>query len=97
MTALALVEGDARPTLRVLDGGLAPKRGRPSAADDYRLEMAARRSEEQAMDSAMEPLMARLELIARQAGPVLWRTVAEVVHLQARHARRWSEDPESAA
>lgn len=94
MTSLAVVEQRAR--LQVIEGGLSPKRGRPSAADDFRLEMAARRQEEAQMDADMAPLLNRLELIARQAGPVLWRTVAEVVHIQTRHARRWSGEGDAA-
>ncbi|MBX3031901.1 MAG: hypothetical protein KF809_17275 [Chloroflexi bacterium] len=92
MTALAAV---SRPPLTVIEGGR--KRGRPSKADDAVLELAMRASEEQAMDVAMAPLLDRLEVIARHAGPSMWRTVAEVVHIQTRHARRWQDEGGRAA
>lgn len=91
MTAdLALVS--SHPILTVIDGGLSPKRGRPSLADDHRLEMAMRQDEEREMSEALVPLMRRLAYTAREGGPTTFRTVAAIQYLLDRHARRWAPE-----
>lgn len=81
--------------LTVIEGG-RPKRGRPSKADEATLELAARRSEEQAMDDQLFPLMQQAKLIARRQGSAEFRVIATIEALLTRHARRWA-DPEGEA
>lgn len=71
-----------------------PRMGRPSKADDLRMEFAARADEEQQMADAIRPLVRRLRLMAD--GPVAVATVAAIDAALERHARRWTTPPEAA-
>lgn len=83
--------------LTVIEGG-RPKRGRPSKADEATLELAARRSEEQAMADLLFPLLQKAKLAARHHGRTEFEVVAAIDHLLTRHARRWAdEEPERVA
>lgn len=74
-----------------------PKRGRPSKADEAVLELAARRSEEQAAAVAVEPLLRRMELVAHEFGPTGWQTYAALAQWHRRHGARWADDDGAAA
>lgn len=76
---------------------LRPKRGRPSKADEASLELAMRRSEEQAASEAVGPLLRRMELVAHEFGPTAWQTYAALAQWHRRHAARWAEDEGRAA
>ena len=72
-----------------------PRMGRPTKADDLRLEFAARQQEEQEMADAIAPLIRRARLMA--TGPTALATVAAIDAALARHARRWApQSPEAA-
>lgn len=74
------------------------KRGRPSKEDEATLELAMRRSEEQAASEAAGPLLRRMELVAHEVGPVAWQVYAALAQWHCRHARRWADEtPEPAA
>ena len=88
MTALA------EPTLAPV---IPIKRGRPSKADEATLELAARRSEEQAAAIAVAPLLRRMELVAHESGPTAWQTYMALAQWHRRHAARWTEDEGQAA
>lgn len=72
-----------------------PRMGRPSRADELRLELAAREQEERSMSESVLPLVRRLRLMAD--GPVAAATVAQIDAALARHARRWAPQPPDAA
>jgi hypothetical protein len=75
------------------------RRGRPpkpSDDEDYRLDLLAHRSEEQAAHETVLPLLRRLELIAQLHGPAAWQTVAAVSSWHQRHARRWADEGDAA-
>lgn len=75
-----------------------PKRGRPSLEDDARLELLARRREEQEAAGAVSPLLRRLELVAHEYGPAAWQLVSALAYWHDRHGRRWADpEPEDAA
>lgn len=76
---------------------LRPKRGRPSKADEASLELAMRRSEEQAAAVVVAPLLRRMELVAHEFGPAAWQTYAALAQWHRRHAARWAEDEGRAA
>lgn len=72
-----------------------PRMGRPSQADELRLEFIAREAEEREMAQNLDPLIQRLRLMA--SGPVARATVDAIDLALARHARRWQpESPEAA-
>lgn len=73
---------------------LRPRRGRPSKADEASLELAARRSEEQAMALAAGPLLRRMELVAHEYGPAAWQVYAALAQWHRRHAARWADEDE---
>jgi hypothetical protein len=64
--------------------------GRPSKADELRMEFAARQLEEQRMAEDILPLVRRLRLMAD--GPVAVATVTAIDAALTRHARRWTPD-----
>jgi hypothetical protein len=70
-------------------------KGRPSKADELRLEFAARMTEEQRMAESIAPLVRRLRLMAD--GPVALATVTAIDAALTRHARRWTADGGDAA
>ena len=72
-----------------------PRMGRPTIADDLRLEFAARQQEEQEMADAIAPLIRRARLMA--TGPIAHATVAALDAALARHARRWATPDTDAA
>jgi len=87
-----------RPDLTVLEGGRSPvKRGRPSIADELRLELESRAFEELSFHAQAEPLLRRLEVVARASGPVTFKAIAALMHLHERHGRRWLPEMDDAA
>lgn len=77
-----------RPVLTVIEGGRSVEAWE---LDEARMELAARRREEQAFAAAAGPLLRRLELMAREIGPAAWQTVAALASLHERHGRRWAD------
>lgn len=68
-----------------------PRRGRPSIADDLRLELSARRQEELDAAGSVEPLLRRLELVAHEYGPAAWQLASGLAYWHDRHRRRWTD------
>lgn len=83
-----------RPRLTVLEGG---KREGDWRLEEATAELAARRSEEQAMADALFPLLQRAKLAARHHGRSEFEVVAAIDHLLTRHARRWADEEGEAA
>ena len=96
MTAqLAVV--DTRPHLQVLEGGLSPKRGRPSKEDDARLELQARYAEMETVNAFMAHTLPAIRRLAREASGNDYRLVQAHVYMLERMARQWApEAPEAA-
>ena len=71
-----------------------PRMGRPSKADELRMEFVARQQEEHAMSEDVLPLVKRMRLMA--TGPGALATVAAIDAALTRHARRWADPMEAA-
>ena len=66
--------------------------GRPSEADNLRMELAARRDEELDMNRLASALVRRMRFFARDIGPAAEATASHLAYLLARHAARWAGD-----
>ena len=65
--------------------------GRPSEADNLRMELAARRDEELDINRLASALVRRMRF-ARDIGPAAEATASHLAYLLARHAARWAGD-----
>lgn len=92
-------------TAQVIDLDKA-RMGRPSrehvelyrrVAQDQRAELRVRRSETEQMVEAIEPHLARLEMVARTLGPSALASVYAIRGAVATHARRWGVEPKRTA
>ena len=70
--------------------------GRPSEADNLRLELAARRDEELDMNRLASALVRRMRFFAHESGRAAEATVNPLGYLLPRHAARW-DDSDGAA
>lgn len=83
-----------RPVLTVIEGGRGSVDWRIEEAE---AELTARRSEEQAMDAQLRPIVRRLRVVAQASGPTAYRDLSALEYLLTRHARRWADEEGQAA
>ncbi len=93
---LAVVQD--RPALTVIAGGLSPKRGKPSAEDNARLELVVLRQEVGKFQSQSAPLQRALLMAARTRGTAEYRAQAAMAYLIEQLVRKFAdEQPDTAA